>query len=92
MYKKLIEQLSKFMTCEYVIWEIVQSPRFNKFGKIRLGAKLSLGLIYALSFCIQTASYIAQSWVQKTGLLFYLADFHGRNWRIPGFYENKTQH
>ena len=24
--------------------------------------------------------------------LFYLVDFHGRNWRILGFYENKTQH
>ena len=28
----------------------------------------------------------------KTGLIFYLADFHSRNWRIPGFYENKTPH
>ena len=27
----------------------------------------------------------------KTGLIFYLADFHGRNWRITG-YESKTQH
>ena len=27
----------------------------------------------------------------KTGLIFYLADFHGRNCRIPGSYENKTQ-
>ena len=29
---------------------------------------------------------------KKTGLIFYLSDFHGRNWRIPGFSENKTQH
>ena len=68
------------------------SPRFKKFWKIRLGSKLSLGLIYGLSFQIQAASYFPQSWVQKTELIFYLADLHSRNWRIPGFYENKTQH
>jgi len=55
-------------------------------------AKLLLGLIYGLSFWIQAASYFPQSWAQKTCLIFYLADFHGRNWCIPGFYENKTQH
>jgi len=53
-------------------------------------AQLSLGLIYDVSFRIQAASYFPPS--SKTGLLFHLADFHGRNWRIPGFYENKTQH
>ena len=31
-----------------------------------------------------------QSWVKKRFNIL-LADFHGRNWRIPGFYENKTQ-
>ena len=36
--------------------------------------------------------WFPQSWVQKTGLTFYLADFHGRNRLIPSFYENKTQH
>ena len=25
-------------------------------------------------------------------LIFFLVDFHVRNWCIPGFYENKTQH
>ena len=44
--------------------------------------KLLFGLIYGLSFRIQAASYFPQSWVHKTG----------RNWRIPGFDENKTQH
>ena len=28
----------------------------------------------------------------KNRFNFYLADFHGRNWRISGFYENETQH
>ena len=70
----------------------VLSPGLKKFGKIRFGFKLSLGLIYGLSFRIQTTSYFPKSWVHKTGLIFYLADFHGRNWRIPGFYENKTPH
>ena len=28
----------------------------------------------------------------KTCLIFYLADFQGKNWRIAGFYEKKTQH
>ena len=70
-----------------------QSPRFKKFVKIRLGSKLSLGLIYGLSFRIQDASYFPQSFeLKKTGLIFYLADFHGSNWRIPGFYENNTQY
>ena len=43
-------------------------------GKYSLGltSKLSLGLIYGLSFRIQAASYFPQSWVQKTGLIFYL--------------------
>ena len=60
------------------------SPRFKKFGKIRLGSKLMLGLIYGLSFRIQASSYFTQSWVQKTGLIkIYLVDFHGWNWRIP---------
>ena len=68
------------------------SPRFKKLGKIRFGSKLSLDLIYRLSFRIQAEFYISQSWVQKTGLISYLADFHGRNWCIPGFCENKTQH
>ena len=63
----------------------IQSRRFKKLGKIRLRSKLSLGLIYDLSFRIQAASYFSQSWVQKTGLIFYLADFHGRNWCILGF-------
>ena len=71
---------------------VFQSPRFKKFMKIRLKSKLSLGLIYGLSFWIQAASYVPQSWGKKTGLIFYLADFHARNWHIPGFYENKTQH
>ena len=68
------------------------SPRFKKYGKIRLGSKLSLGLIYGLSFRFQAASYFSESLVQKTGLIFYLADFHGKNWSIPSFYKNKTQH
>ena len=38
-----------------------QSRRFKKIGKIRLGSKLSLGLIYGLSFRIQAASYFPQS-------------------------------
>ena len=37
-----------------------------------------------------STAYFPQSWVLKTGLIFYSADFHGRNWRIPGFDENKT--
>ena len=40
---------------------IFLSPRFKKFGKIWLGTKLSLGLIYDLSFLIQAASYFPQS-------------------------------
>ena len=56
-----------------------QSPRFKKFGEIRLGSKLSLDLIYGLSFRIKAASYFPQSWIQKTGLIFYLADLNGRN-------------
>ena len=70
----------------------IQSLRFKKIRKIWLGSKLLLGLIYCLSFWIQNASYFPQSWVQKNSLIFYLADFHGRNWCIPSFYENKTQH
>ena len=69
----------------------ILSRRFKNSGKYVIRSKLSLGLIYGLSFWFQ-ASYFRQSWVQKTGLLFYLVDFHGRNWRIPGFYENNTQH
>ena len=57
----------------------VLSSWFKKFGKSWLGSKLSLGLIYSLSFWIQTASYFPQSWFQKTGLIYYLADFHVRN-------------
>ena len=43
----------------------ILSPRFKKFGKIWLGPKLSLGLIYDLSFRIQAASYFPQSSVLK---------------------------
>ena len=64
----------------------------KKFGEIRVGSKLSLGLIYGLSFRIQAASYFPQSWVQKPGVIFYLADFHGKDRRIPGFYKNNSQH
>ena len=51
---------------------------------------MALFTTWAFGFKLQ--SYFPQSLVPKTGLIFYLADFHGRNWRIPGFYENKTQH
>ena len=61
---------------------LAESPRFKKIGKIRVGYKLSLALIYGLSFRIQAASNLSS----KTGLIFYLADFHGRNWPIPDFY------
>ena len=57
-----------------MIQKTSQSPRLKKFGKIRLGSKLLLGLIHGLSFRIQ-----------RTGLIFYLEDFHVRNWRILGF-------
>ena len=50
-----------------------------------------LGLVYGLSFWIQAASHFPQSWVKKkTGLIFYLADFYGWNWRIPGYSENNS--
>ena len=78
---KLLEYLSLF-----------QRPRLKKFGKIRLGSKLSLGLIDGLSFRIQTASYFPQSWVKKTALYNIWGIFHDWNWLIPGFDENKTQH
>ena len=60
----------------------VLSPRFKKYGKIPLGSQLSLGLIYGLSFRIQATSHFPQSSLK----IFFLADFLGRNWRIPGFY------
>ena len=37
------------------------SPQLKKFGKIRLGSKLSIDLIYDLSFRIQAASYFPLS-------------------------------
>ena len=37
-----------------------------------------MGLFYGLSFRIQAASYFTRSWFLKTGLILYLADFHGR--------------
>ena len=54
---------SQFLSPHYILLRL--SPRFKKFGKIRLGSKLSLGLIYDLSFWIQAASYFPQSWVKK---------------------------
>ena len=30
--------------------------------------------------------------LKKIGLIFSLADFHGKNWRITGFDENTTQY
>ena len=68
------------------------SPQFKKILKNKaLRSKLSLDLIYGLSFQIQVAYYFPPSLIKKTGLIFYSVDFHGRNWRIPSFYENKTQ-
>ena len=70
------------------------SPRFKKFGKIRLGPSCRIGPYLQLelldSSCILFST--EYSWVQKNGLVFYSAEFHGWNWRIPGFDENKTQH
>ena len=65
----------------------INNLRLKKLGKIRLESNLSLDLIYGLSFRIQAASFILHSWVQKTELIFYLADFHGRNWAL---FSNKT--
>ena len=53
--------ISKIITQIGCNCEEDQSQRFKKFGKIRLGSKLSLGLIYGLSFRIQAASYFPQS-------------------------------
>jgi len=48
-----------------------------------------LGLIYGLSFQIQAASHFPLE-LKKNGILFYLEDFPGRSWRIPGLYETKV--
>ena len=66
------------------------SPQLKKFGKIQFS---SLSCRWALFTAWRSAaSYFPKSWVKKTGFIFFLVDFHGRNWRILGFYENKIQH
>ena len=76
-----------------ILWEGYHTPSWARdlknSGKYGSGLKLSLDLIYDLSFRIKAASYFPQSWIKKNGLIFYLADFHCRNWRIPSF---MTQH
>ena len=51
----------------------------KKSGKYDSGLRCRWALFTAW------ASYFPQSWVEKNGLIFYLADFHGRNGRIPDF-------
>ena len=53
------------MTLQTVKTDTRQSPRFKKFWKIRFGFKLSLGLLYELSFRIQAASYFELSLKKK---------------------------
>ena len=74
--------------------------RFRKYGRaanslpgqshlakiIRLSCLSCRRLELSDSSCILFSIELSS----KTGLIFYLADFNGRNWRIPGFYENKT--
>ena len=84
--KHQIEQIPiLFMILKFVFpsW----APRFKKNS-----GKYSSGLSCHWALFTTWASYFQQSWVQKTGLIFCLADFHGRNWRIPGSYKNKIQH
>ena len=67
-------------------------PAIKKFKKIRIRPELPLGLIYGLSSRIKVAFNFPQRWSPKTSLILYLADFHGLNWRKPGFDENKNEH
>ena len=48
-----------------------------------------MGLVYGLSSRIKVAFNFPLKCIPKTSLILYLADFHGLNWRIPGFDENK---
>ena len=56
--------------------------RVNTLGSV-VGSYLRLELLD--SSCILFSKELRS----KTGLIFYLADFHGRNWRIPGSYFKK---
>ena len=69
---------------------VAQCPRFKTFRKISCHWALftSWAFEFKLHLILHGVDFI------KRGLLFYMADFHGWNWRIPfpGFDENKTQH
>ena len=52
---------SHYCSSQCQVNDKVTKPQFKKFGKILLVSKLSLGLIYGLSFRIQAASFFSQS-------------------------------
>ena len=90
----LIDSKKKLYNGVYYIfqWNIITlSPRFKKFKKIRLGSSVVEPYL-RLGLSDLSCSNFQQILVHKTGLMLYFADFHGWNWCIPGFDENKTQH
>ena len=73
------------------LWKSGHNLKFKISEKYGSGLSCRWALFTAWAFGFKL-HFIFQSWVKKSGLIFYLADFHGRNWCIPGFYENKTQY
>jgi len=67
---------------------VVQSPRL----KIWENTTPVRTLFTAWAFGLKLHLIFNRVEFKKPDLIFYLADFHGRNWRIPGFDENKTQY
>ena len=66
-----------------------QSPRFRKKNSGRYGSGLSCRRAIYLRLKLSDSNCFL-FFKKKYGLIFYLADLHGRNLRIPGFHENKT--
>ena len=73
------------------LFQSILSPRFKNSGKYGSGLSFHWALFTAWAFWFKLHFIFCRVELKKRFNILF-GDFHGRNWRIPGFYENNTQH
>jgi len=71
------------MTATFWLPQFYQSSRFKNSGKYGSGLSCRLTLFTAWAFGFKLHLIFHRVEWKKNSLILYLADFHGRNWRIP---------
>ena len=87
-----LEEMQKSSENDSIFLIFIRVRDLKNSGKYGSGVSCRWVLFTALAFKFKLHLIFHRVEFKKPGLIFYLVDFHGRNWSIPVFYENKTQH